>query len=59
MRNYAPEGHIESPSDKVVLANSVNRPRKKGAVLVRCMNLTSKPLELPAGTMIGTFTSID
>ena len=32
----------------VVLANSINRPGEKGAVLVRCMNPTSQPLELPA-----------
>ena len=54
--NYAPDRLIESSSDKVVLAN---RPGEKGSVLVRCMNPTSQPLELPAGTTIGTFTSID
>ena len=57
--NHAPEGIIESLNDKVVLANSVNRPGVKGAVIVRCLNPTSQPLELPAGTTIGTFTSID
>ena len=57
--NYAPEGLIESSSDKVVLASSINRPGEKGSVLVRCMNPTNQPLELPAGTTIGTFTSID
>ena len=57
--NYAPEELIESSSDNVVLANGINRPGEKGAVLVRCMNSTSQPLQLPAGTTIGTFTSID
>ena len=57
--SYAPEGLIESSSDKVVLANSIYQPGEKGAVLVRCTNPTSQPLELPAGTTIGTFTSID
>ena len=57
--NHVPEGIIESLSDKVVLASSVNRPGVKGAVIVRCLNPTSQPLELPAGTTIGTFTSID
>ena len=56
--NCAP-GLIESSSDKVTLAKSENRPCKKGLVLVRCMNLTSQPLELPAGTTVGTFFSID
>ena len=28
-------------------------------MIVRCLNPTSQPLELPAGTTIGTFTSID
>ena len=57
--NHVPEGIIESLSDKVVLASSVNRPGVKGAVLVQCLNPTSQPLELPAGTTIGTFTSMD
>ena len=39
--NYAPKRFIESSSDKVVLANSINRPGEKGAILVRCMNPTS------------------
>ena len=59
MHNYAPEGLIESSSDKVVLANGINRHGEKGSVLVRCMNPTSQPLELPAGTTIGTFTIIE
>ena len=57
--NHVPEGIIESLSDKVVLANSVNHPGVKGAVIVRCPNPTSQPLELPAGITIGTFTNID
>ena len=43
--NHAPEGIIESLNDKVVLRNSVNRPGVKGAVIVRCLNLKSFPLE--------------
>ena len=31
----------------------------RGAVIVRCLSPTSQPLELTAGTTIGTFTSID
>ena len=57
--NYSPEWLIKSSSNKIVLANSINRPDEKGAVTVRCMNPTSQHLELPAGTTIGTFTSIN
>ena len=59
LHNCAPERLIESSSDKVVLANSINRPGEKGAVLVRRMNPTSQALKLPAGTTIGMLTSID
>ena len=44
---------------RLVLASSVNHPGVNGAVIVRCLNPSSQPLELPAGTKIGTFTSID
>ena len=57
--NHAPEGLIESLSDKVVLANSINQPGAKGDMIERCINSTNQPLELAAGLTIGTFTSID
>ena len=57
--NHAPEGFIESLSDQVVLANSINQPGAKGDVTVRCLNPTNQPLKLTAGLIIGTFTSID
>ena len=57
--NHVPEGLIESLSDQVVLANSINRPSARGDVIVRCINPTNQPLELAAGLTIGTFTSID
>ena len=57
--NHAPEGLIESLSDKVVLANSINRAAAKGDVIARCINPSNQPLELAAGLTIGTFTNID
>ena len=50
---------MESLSDQVVLANSINRPSARGDVIVRCINPTNQPLELAAGLTTGTFTSID
>ena len=44
--NHALEGLIESLSDKVVLANSINRPGAKGDVIVRCINPSNQPLRL-------------
>ena len=38
LHSHAPEGLIESLSDKVMFANSINRPGVKGYVIVRCIN---------------------
>ena len=59
LHNYAPEGLIKGLSDKVVVANSINRPGAKGNVIVRCINLTNQPLEQAAVLSIEIFTSID
>ena len=57
--NHAPERLNEGLSDKVVLANIINRPGAKGNVIVRCINSTNQPLELAAGLTMETFTSIN
>ena len=57
--NHAPEGLIESLSDKVVLANSINRAGAKGDVIAQFINPSNQPLELAAGLTIRTFTNID
>ena len=57
--SHAPERIIESLTDKMGLANSVNQLSVKGSVVVQWVNPTNKPLELPARTTIRTFISID
>ena len=56
--NHVPEELIESLSDQVVLANSINQSGLKGDMIVRCINPTKQLLELAARLTIGTFTSI-
>ena len=43
----------------VAVAATLNRPRARRAVTVRCMNLDMKPLELKAGTVIGIYQPVE
>ena len=57
-----PVGLIEgllSGESEVVVAATLDRPRAKREVTVRCMNLGTEPRELKAGTIIGIYQPVD
>ena len=43
----------------MVAAATLDRPRLKREVTVRCMNLSTEPRELEAGTIIGIYQPIE
>ena len=56
--NSEPSGHVGligllCRESGVAVAATLNRPRTKREVTVRCMNLGTEPRELKAGTIIG------
>lgn len=57
-RKVAPEGLIEGTSKEVSIAASINRPDRKGRVILRCMNPRGAPLEIAAGTVVADYLAI-
>ena len=58
-RNYAPIGVIIGCKEDIPIAASLNKPDDKGKVIVRCLNLTSQPLKVPAGYTLGSYTAVE
>jgi hypothetical protein len=57
--NFPPLGMVEGLAEALPLANSVNRPDQQGRLLVRCLNPTSEPIQIPAGSTVGTYTVVE
>jgi len=51
-------GVVEDALEAVQLANSLNRLDERGEFLVQCVNLFTKPVELPAGSLVGKVHSV-
>ena len=58
-KEYSPMGLIEGKTDGLLLASSLNCPDSHGKVMIRCMNPASQPLQIRAGTTVGTYTAVD
>ena len=50
---------IVEGGDRCILASSLNRPDHKRLILVRALNPDEETLELKAGTVVGSFTTVD
>jgi len=51
-------GVVKGALGAVQLANSLNRLNERGEFLVQCMNPFTEPVELPAGSLVGKFYSV-
>jgi len=49
---------VEGALGGVQLANSLNRLDERGEFLVQCVNPFTEPVELPAGSLVGKFHSV-
>jgi len=49
---------VEGALGGVQLANSLNRLDERGEFLVQCVNHFTEPVELPAGSLLGKFHSV-
>ena len=58
-RNYCPSEAMEGCLDGLMLAMSLNQPRLKGSVVIRCLNLMDQPLFLQAGITVGKYTGVE
>jgi len=57
-REISDLGVVEDALGGVQLANSLNRLDERGEFLVQCVNPFTEPVELPAGSLVGKFHSI-
>jgi len=51
-------GVVEGALGAVQLANSLNRLDERGEFLVQCVNPFTEPVELPAGSLVKKFHSV-
>jgi len=57
-REISDLGVVEGVLGAVRLANSLNRLDEQGEFLVQCVNTFTEPVELPAGSLVGKFHSV-
>jgi len=51
-------GVVESAHTRIQLAHSLNRLIEQGEILVQCVNPFSEAVELPSGSVLGRFHSV-
>lgn len=56
-------GVVEATQEPLLLAASLDQPpvqgHQKGRLVLRCLNLMDQPIQLNAGTVIGTYTGVE
>jgi len=57
-REISELGVVEGALGGVQLANSLNGLDERGEFLVQCVNPFTEPVELPAGSLVGKFHSV-
>ena len=58
-RNYPELGMVEGTDKEILLAASINRPGIDGRIVLRCLNVSDRPIAVKAGQVLGTYQGIE